>query len=247
MGTRPGTVTWLCAVAMLATGPRPACAQVGGSTATLRGHVADSTGGVTPGASVTLLDVGTKARRAAVTDQQGGFTFTGLFPSTFELTVELAGFKTFHQTAIVLGPNDARGIDVQLEVGQRTETVVVTTSADIMQTETGAREGRLSAKQIDNLSIIGRSSLELLRILPGVVAPDQNQLESVSFIGGANNTQAYNVNGDSLDEQHRQPRRIDADRLRIELRPDDRREQRHGAGSEGPELELQRGVRHRAA
>jgi Carboxypeptidase regulatory-like domain/TonB-dependent Receptor Plug Domain len=195
MGTRPGAVSWLCAVAVLAAGPRPACAQVGGPTATLRGHVADSTGGVTPGASVTLSDVGTKALRSAVTDEQGGFAFIGLFPGTFELTIELTGFKTFHQTAIVLGPNDARGIDVRLEVGDRTETVVVTTSADIVQTETGAREGRLSAKQIDNLSIIGRSSLELLRILPGVVAPDQNQLESVSFIGGANNTQAYTVNG----------------------------------------------------
>ena len=50
-------------------------------------------------------------------------------------------------------------------------------------------------RQIDNLSIIGRSSLELLRILPGVVAPDQSQLESVSFFGGANQTQSYAING----------------------------------------------------
>ena len=58
-----------------------------------------------------------------------------------------------------------------------------------------SREGRLSAAQIDNLSIIGRSSLELLRILPGVVAPDQSQLESVSFLFGANQTQSYAING----------------------------------------------------
>ncbi len=73
--------------------------------------------------------------------------------------------------------------------------MVVTTSADIVQTETGAREGRLSAAQIDNLSIIGRGSLELLRILPGVVAPDQSQLESVSFLFGANQTQSNAING----------------------------------------------------
>ena len=64
-----------------------------------------------------------------------------------------------------------------------------------MQTETGAREGVLKADQIENLSIIGRSSLELLRILPGVVAPDSTAFESVSFGGGANNTQGYTVNG----------------------------------------------------
>ena len=66
---------------------------------------------------------------------------------------------------------------------------------EVIQTETGAREGVLSAAQIDNLSIIGRSSLELLRILPGVVAPDASAFESVSFGGGANNTQGYTVNG----------------------------------------------------
>ena len=64
----------------------------------------------------------------------------------------------------------------------------------MIQTETGAREGVLTAKQIDNLSVIGRSALELMRILPGVVT-EFNQGESVSFGGGGNNTQGYTVNG----------------------------------------------------
>ncbi len=66
---------------------------------------------------------------------------------------------------------------------------------DAIQTETGAREGVLTAAQIDNLSVISRSALELLRILPGVVAPYPAELESVSFNGGANHTSAYTVNG----------------------------------------------------
>jgi hypothetical protein len=191
----PRLASFLCVAALLIGNSGRSSAQVGGTTATLRGNVVDRTGGATPGATVTLQDVGTKALRTAVADERGSFTFTGLFPGTFDLTVELSGFKTVHQTAIVLGPNDTRGIDIQLELGAQTETVVVTTSADIVQTETGAREGRLLAGQIDNLSIIGRSSLELLRILPGVVAPDQRQLESVSFLFGANQTQFYAING----------------------------------------------------
>ena len=77
---------------------------------------------------------------------------------------------------------------------QQTETVTVTSQVEVIQTETGAREGVLTAKQIDNLSIIGRSALELMRILPGVVT-DFNVGESVSFGGGGNNTQGYTVNG----------------------------------------------------
>ena len=51
----------------------------------------------------------------------------------------------------------------------RRADVTVAAQQEVLQTETGAREGVLTAKQIDNLSVIGRSALELLRILPGVV------------------------------------------------------------------------------
>ena len=110
------------------------------------------------------------------------------------MKVELDGFKTYERKALALTPADNRGLDVRLDVGQRAETVTVTAVQEVIQTETGAREGVLTAKQIDNLSVIGRSALELMRILPGVVA-EFNQGESVSFGGGGNNTQGYTVNG----------------------------------------------------
>jgi len=176
---------------MILIASAPAFAQA--STATVRGHVEDSSGAVLPGATVTLTNTGTKAPTVAVTDERGQYIAT-VFPGSYELKVELSGFKTYQQANITLAPSDARGIDVKLEVGQQSETITVTAQAEIIQTETGAREGVLSAKQIDNLSIIGRSSLELLRILPGVVT-EFNQGESVSFGGGANNTQGYTVNG----------------------------------------------------
>ena len=68
----------------------------------------------------------------------------------------------------------------------------------MIQTETGAREGLLTAEQIDNLSIVGRSPLELLRILPGSVMPDVSSLESVGNLTGVSNTNQdaqYAVNG----------------------------------------------------
>jgi len=178
---------------LLSVGAVPAFAQT--TTATIRGTVTDSQGGVLPGAVVLVTNVGTRDTRETRTDDRGGYLFAGLFPGTYDLKVELPGFKTYEQKAITLGLSDARGIDVPLEVGAQAETVTVIAETEIIQTETGAREGVLTAKQIDNLSIIGRSSLELLRILPGVVAPDQAQMESVSFGGGANNTQSYTVNG----------------------------------------------------
>jgi hypothetical protein len=170
---------------------------VGGSTAlaqtaaTVRGTVQDSSGGVLPGATVTMTNTGTRAVQSTVSDDRGQFLLSGLFPGTYDLIVELEGFKKHEQKAITLSPNDLRGLDVRLELGQQTETVTVTAQQEVIQTETGAREGVLTAAQIDNLSIMGRSALELLRILPGVVV-DYNIGDNV---GSANNTQAYTVNG----------------------------------------------------
>jgi hypothetical protein len=166
----------------------------GSTTATVRGTIQDSSGGIVPGATVTLTNAGTKSVQTATSDDRGQYLFAGLFPGTYDLKVELSGFKTYERKGLSLSPNDNRGIDVRLDVGQQTETVTVTGQQEVIQTETGAREGVLTAKQIDNLSVIGRSALELMRILPGVVT-EFNQGESVSFGGGGNNTQGYTVNG----------------------------------------------------
>ena len=185
--------SWALVLLMLTLHTNPAAAQ-GSTTATLRGNVQDSSGGVLPGATVTLTNAGTKTVQTAVTDDRGQYLFAGLFPGSYDLKVEMSGFKSYDRKAVALSPSDTRGIDIRLEVGQQSETVTVTGQQEVIQTETGAREGVLSAKQIDNLSVIGRSSLELMRILPGVVT-DFNVGESVGFSSGANGTQSYTVNG----------------------------------------------------
>ncbi len=188
-------LAWTVAATVFALGtPGIAAAQ---GTATIRGTVTDASGGVLPGATITITNAGTKDTRTAVSDDRGGYTFASLFNGTYELKVELEGFKGYDAKNIVLSPNDTRGLDVMLEVGSLTDVITVSSPLEIIQTETGAREGVLRAEQIDNLSVVSRSSLELLRIMPGVVSPsiDTPGFESVSFGGGANATQGYTVNG----------------------------------------------------
>jgi len=112
----------------------PAFAQEGGITATLRGTVADASGAVLPGASVTLTNTGTQASQTVPTDDRGSLLFTGLWPGTYDLKIALSGFKTSEQHGIVLSPNDTRGISITLEVGSQTETVIVSASPDVIRT-----------------------------------------------------------------------------------------------------------------
>src|SRR2546426_6316828 len=133
-------------------------------SATLRGRITDPTGAVIPKLVVTLTNEATKDERRTKTNDEGIYLFSALVPATYTLKIEGSGFKTYHQTSVVLSPSDTRGLDVSMEVGQTSEVVTVNAVADQIQTETGSKENTITAKQIDNLSIISRSSLELLRI-----------------------------------------------------------------------------------
>src|SRR5262245_34906072 len=184
----PALALCLC---LLASGT---LAQTTGS-ATLRGTVKDENGAVVAKASVSIVNEATKVERKTTTNQDGIYVLTTILPGTYSIKVEGAGFKKAEQTGLILSPSDARGLDITLQVGAASETVTVTATADVLQTETGAKENTITAKQIENLSIISRSSIELLRILPGVVAPDQSGLEQVGFVSGSNSSNQYNVNG----------------------------------------------------
>jgi hypothetical protein len=173
---------------------QPVAAQATGS-ATLRGTVKDPQGAIIRGATVTLINERTKDERQAKSSEDGTYTFTAVSPGSYTLKAEAQGFKVSVQSNVLIETSGTQGLEITMEVGQPTETVTVTAGQEQLQTETGAKENIITSKQIDNLSIISRSSLELLRILPGVVAPDNTSLESISFGGGANANAQYHVNG----------------------------------------------------
>lgn len=165
-------------------------AQTTGS-ALLRGTVQDEAGAVVPKATVTLVNLRTQTERKVTTAGEGGYTFAAVEPGNYTVKVEAAGFKTLSQTGIQLSPAENRGLDLTLAVGAASETVTVSGTIEEIKTETGEKSNTITASQIENLSIISRSSLELMRILPGVVAPDQSSYQIVGF-GDAS---AYAVNG----------------------------------------------------
>lgn len=170
-----------------------AYAQTTGS-ATVRGIVKDVNGDVIPGATVTLTNEKTGFSRSTTSTEDGLYVFAQVDPGVYTLKGEASSFKGYVQTGLRVSPADTRGQDVTLEVGGATEVVTVTTQEEVI-TETGEKAHTITASQIQNLSLIGRSSLELLRILPGVVAPDATDLQTTSFNGGGNANANYSVNG----------------------------------------------------
>jgi hypothetical protein len=164
---------------------------------TLRGTVKDPSGAILPNASVSLVSESTKLTRRMVTDVKGGFFFAALDTGSYTLKVELAGFKTRETKGVRVSPSGTEGVDVTLDVGEKTEVIQVTAARDVISTETGAREGMISKENIENLAMMGRNPVELMRILPGVTynTNDPGAMETVGKFDGAGSTNSYTING----------------------------------------------------
>jgi len=181
------------AAVLLVLATTPLFAQAAGS---LRGTVSDNTGAVLPGATVVLTNQGTKFSRQAVTDARGGFFFASVDAGQYTLKAELSGFKTYEAQGIRVGTNDTAAVAVTLDVGQQSEVVTVTAERQMIRQDTGAREGLITSEQIENISILGRNPLELLRTLPGVVTPEQSNFERAGIGEGFGNVNTpWAING----------------------------------------------------
>ena len=84
----------------------PAYAQVTG--ATLSGTVVDSTGGVVPGAKLSVKNTATGIVHEVMSDSSGLYLVPNLLPGRYEITVAAAGFSTERETGIVLSVGELR-------------------------------------------------------------------------------------------------------------------------------------------
>src|SRR5262249_22224400 len=89
----------------------------------ISGQVTDSTGGAIPGAKVVATNVDTNAAREVVTNEAGVYSFPSLQPGTYNVRVEKSGFKAVTRTNVLLEVQQSARLDVELPLGQVSETI----------------------------------------------------------------------------------------------------------------------------
>src|SRR5256714_14062261 len=105
-----------------------------GDRGTITGTVADATNAVIPGAGVTATNTQTTAKYETVSTETGNYTLAQLPAGTYDLTVELPGFKkSVRQGVTVLSSTTVR-INVALEVAGATEAATVSADAPLLRT-----------------------------------------------------------------------------------------------------------------
>src|SRR5436190_18180520 len=101
--------------------------QIGAAQVT--GLIADRSGAPLPGATVTLTNIATRARRVAVTTGDGVYAAVGLTPGPYRMEVSLSGFSALTRHGLQLATGQTLRLDVTLAVGPVNEQVTVTGAA----------------------------------------------------------------------------------------------------------------------
>ena len=113
-------------------GVQPAMAQ--GVTAQVSGVVVDTSGGMVPGATVTITNAGTDWRREAVTGIDGRFAFVDVLAGTYQVSVALDGFKTIQHKDVIIASTDRVDLaSLVIEAGGVKETILVQRDAGLVQ------------------------------------------------------------------------------------------------------------------
>ncbi|HPU71220.1 MAG TPA: TonB-dependent receptor [Bryobacteraceae bacterium] len=144
----------------------PALGQL--DTGTITGRVVDPTGAVVVGAQVTVTHTGTNFENVTQTNSEGLYRVQALRPGPYRVTVQAAGFKTQVREGFELRVNDTLAVDLVLEVGSTSESILVTDTLPLLQTETSTAGQVLEGQVFYSLPIFQRQLRTVLYFLPGM-------------------------------------------------------------------------------
>ena len=177
----------LFVLAILVMGlPKSLHAQV---SATLTGTVEDQSGGVIPGAQVTLTNEATKFAIAGTSNSVGLYAFPSLTPGLYDIRATAKGFKAAEVTDIALNAGDVKTIPaLSLTVGAETQTVTISATSEMIPVDNGQRQDVISRADIDNMALEGRDTTELMQTLPGAVTASGGLTNTAPSYGDLNVT-----------------------------------------------------------
>ncbi|MBC8165097.1 MAG: TonB-dependent receptor [Bryobacteraceae bacterium] len=145
-----------------------AIAVWGQSSAQLNGTITDNSGAAVPDAEITVVSSETAAERKVKTDGAGQYTIPFLSPGEYIVNVRHEGFRSWKREGVRLEVNQVARIDVSLELGAVTETVSVTSTAPLIESDSSAVGQVVETKAIEDLPLNGRNFVQLAILGPGV-------------------------------------------------------------------------------
>src|SRR5689334_7576458 len=175
------------------------------NTGTVTGVVKDEKGGLVPGASVKLVNVGTNAERTATTSSDGVYEITQLVPGNYRLEIQATGFSKYVQEPVVVNVLQRTSANADLKVGGIGETVTVTgETAPLVETTKTDVSGVIDQRRLENLPVNGRSFASLAVLIPGATLEpsfDPTKARVGTFSIGGSTGRNLNITVDGGDNK----------------------------------------------
>jgi hypothetical protein len=184
------------------------------TTADISGNVTDPTGAILPNASVTIRNLATQEQRTAQSNSAGAYSVPFLQPGHYSVTVTATGFKGLTVPDIAVNGGDHARADAQLQIGQATQTISVTSQSPLLQADSSNVVTTIPTQQVEDLPTAQRNLTSLVILTPGAnegasvdglssgARPDDRRLTSAYSINGED-TQLNNNQIDGTDNNER--------------------------------------------
>jgi hypothetical protein len=137
-------------------------------TGSIDGRVLDPSGAVLPGVEITVTNDATQQARTAITNETGLYNVPLLPSGTYSVRASLPGFRTEVRRGVQVEVDRNARVDVQLEVGNVTESLEVTADAPLIVTDNAALGQVIDSRRVAELPLNGREFLALASLAPGV-------------------------------------------------------------------------------
>jgi len=177
-----------------------ACATLAypqGATSPMTGKVADAQGALVPNAQITVTNVSNGLVFRTATSEKGEWALSSMQPAEYRVTITKPGFKTETVPSVTVNAGVPATIDVRLEVGQTSETVIVEAAAVLLQTESATLSTTVQARQVAELPFATRNAVELMVTQAGVATPTNPRSSSINGLPKG----ALNVTIDGMNTQ----------------------------------------------
>jgi hypothetical protein len=164
--------------------PAPLHAQAS-YTSQLAGVVSDSSGGVIPGAKITLTDEATGVAQTSNTDGRGTYVFTGIRPASYNIRVEAPNLRPEERKGLVLAVSQQANLNFSLAPGTMAETVTVSAQPPLLDTGNASLGTDVTNDYVRDIPLPDRSFFGLV-FLSGGVTETAGQGTADSYPTGTN-------------------------------------------------------------
>src|SRR5262249_27521259 len=143
----------------------------------ITGRVMDPNGAAVPGAVVKVIDVARNTTASLTTNNEGIFEAPYLLPGTYQVMVEVSGFKKALQDKVQVAINQTTNLEMKLDIGTPQETGTVTTEVPPINAADANLGQTIDRKRVDELPSVHGDPYYLINLTPGVAYTGSTRLD----------------------------------------------------------------------